>query len=97
MRIVLKIILLSIIMTLPCHARDMRVKEVKNKEAVIEDLKSGKKVRVKQGEKIWDDWKVIEVTDSIVTIEKEIGPHKRIRGQMPVALSRQENLTKMSK
>lgn len=78
-------ILISLTFALPCYAQqDFRVKEVKGKEVIIEDKKAGKDWKVKEGEDIGDGWKVVEVTDDIVTIEKEIGPHEKIRGQMSV-------------
>lgn len=65
------------------QAQDLKVKEVRGKTAVIEDGKTGKKHEVREGER-FGDWTVAEVTDQIVTLEREDGPNRKIRGQLLV-------------
>jgi len=84
MKSVIVCILINLLFALPCFAQDLQVKWVQGKEAGIIDKKTGQESRVKEGDALGDGWKVIEVTDTLVTIEKQIGPYEKIRGQMPV-------------
>ncbi|MEK7846175.1 MAG: hypothetical protein AAB257_04340 [Nitrospinota bacterium] len=74
------------IFALPCAAQDVhiKVKEVRGKEALIKDNKTGEEKRITEGEPIDNGWTVIEVTDDHVTIEKQISPHEKVRGIIPV-------------
>jgi hypothetical protein len=77
------IVLIAMIVT-PALAQEMRVKSVQGNEAVIEDKTSGKEWKAKEGDDIGDGWRVVTVTDSLVTVEKELSPGEKLRGQMPV-------------
>lgn len=72
-------------------AQEMRVLEVKCGEAVVVD-KAGKAWRVKKGDVISDGWKVVGVTDRLVTIEKWTSGRERVRGQMPVKAMIKQNV-----
>lgn len=77
-------LLLGITTAVSSYAQEMRVKEVKGKEVLIEDKATGREMRAQEGEDIGDGWKVTSVTENMVTIEKEIAPREKVRGQLPV-------------
>lgn len=81
---IMTMLLLGLATALPSYAQEMHVKEVKGKEALIRDKTTGQEMRVQEGDEIWDGWKVISVTESMVTIEKETGPREKVIGQLPV-------------
>ena len=77
----------GLVFPMPAHAQEFRVKTVLdiggNKEAVIEDLQTGAAVQIREGEMV-GEWKVIKITETLVTIERKIGPWEAERAQMPV-------------
>ena len=77
----------GLVFPMSAHAQEFRVKTVLdiggNKEAVIEDLQTGAAVQIREGEMV-GEWKVIKITETLVTIERKIGPWEAERAQMPV-------------
>lgn len=81
------LILGSLVFPISVYAREFRVQKVLEadgyKEAVIEDRQTGEVWQVREGGEV-EGWKVIEITNTLVTVEKMVGPSEALRAQIPV-------------
>jgi len=81
------LVLGSLVFPMSAHAQEYQVKEVvdagDHREAILEDRQTGEAVQVREGD-MAGEWKVIKITETLVTIERKIGPWEAERAQMPV-------------
>lgn len=62
---------------------NLKVKTVQGQQAVIEDQETGTQYTVQVGDQV-KGWKIVSITDTLVTIEKETDNLHAIRAQLPV-------------
>lgn len=81
------LVLGSLVFPMSAHAQEYQVKEVldvgDHREAVLEDRQTGEVVQVRQGD-MAGEWKVVGITETLVTLEKMVGSWEALRTQIPV-------------
>ena len=86
-RIIMIMVLINVLSLMPVYAQEYQVKEVldvgDHREAVLEDRQTGEVVQVRQGD-MAGEWKVVGITETLVTLEKMVGSWEALRTQIPV-------------